>query len=203
MACTLCLAVGRGRGSIGAWEPGPRPPLWQNLVAAVEITSTAPWLLQSGASRHKEPRSSSGLMKLAPRHLSHPPIPCHNGGALRQQGYPPPVIRAFISIATAMPPEAQVAQVRENKNMPISPSTGKQKKDLNSLNLRCTGRGTVHQVPPTAQATRVDLECVVLSEISQMEKDKKHDFIHMWSVKQVTDELTTKTKPETQITEWG
>ena len=36
--------------------------------------------------------------------------------------------------------------------------------------------------------TWMELECIMLSEISQSEKDKYHDFIHMWNLRKKTDE---------------
>ena len=31
--------------------------------------------------------------------------------------------------------------------------------------------------------TWMELECIMLSEISQSEKDKSHDFTHMWNLR--------------------
>ena len=54
--------------------------------------------------------------------------------------------------------------------------------------------------------TRIDLESIMLSEVSQTEKGQKpYDFTHMWNIKQkVTHKLTKQTKRNSQIetTEW-
>ena len=36
--------------------------------------------------------------------------------------------------------------------------------------------------------TWMELECIVLSEISPSEKDKYHDFTHMWNMRNTTDD---------------
>ena len=34
----------------------------------------------------------------------------------------------------------------------------------------------------------MELECIMLSKISQSEKDKYHDFTHIWNLRNKTDE---------------
>ena len=43
-------------------------------------------------------------------------------------------------------------------------------------------------------ATWMDLEIIMLSEVSQKEKDKYHDITYMWNPKYDTSELRTKQK---------
>ena len=42
-------------------------------------------------------------------------------------------------------------------------------------------------------ATWMDLEIIILSEVSQKEKDKYHDITYMWNLKYDTNELIYKT----------
>ena len=42
-------------------------------------------------------------------------------------------------------------------------------------------------------ATWMDLETIILSEVSQTEKDKYHDITYMWTLKYDTNELISKT----------
>ena len=46
----------------------------------------------------------------------------------------------------------------------------------------------------------MDLEIIILSEVSQTEKDKYHDITYMWNLKNDTNELIYKTEidPQTQ-----
>lgn len=137
-----CAWRGGAEVALVPGNPGPSS-IAAELGGSSGNTSTAPWLRHSSARLHKEPRSSTaGSLKPAPHHLPHPPVPCHSGGAPRQQGHPPPQSsgRPFLhpQRCPTMNPEAGVAQVRENESVPRSPSTGKQK-GLNSLNLRCAG----------------------------------------------------------------
>ena len=43
-------------------------------------------------------------------------------------------------------------------------------------------------------ATWIDLEIVILSKVSQTEKDKYHDIIYMWNLKKMLMNLFTKQK---------
>ena len=45
-------------------------------------------------------------------------------------------------------------------------------------------------------ATRMDLDIIILSEVSQ--KDKYHDITHMWNLNYDTDELIYETKTDSQ-----
>ena len=45
-------------------------------------------------------------------------------------------------------------------------------------------------------ATRMDLENSLLSEVSQKEKDKYHMILHMWDLKNSTNELIYKTETD-------
>ena len=47
-------------------------------------------------------------------------------------------------------------------------------------------------------ATGMDLELVILSEVSQTEKDK-YDIAYMWNLKKGTNELIYKTEAESQM----
>ena len=48
-------------------------------------------------------------------------------------------------------------------------------------------------------ATRMDIEIVILSEVSQTEKDKYHDITYMWNLKKNdTNELIYKTEIDSQ-----
>ena len=46
-------------------------------------------------------------------------------------------------------------------------------------------------------ATRMDLEIIILGEVSQTEKDKYHDITYMWNLKYDTNELIYKTDSQT------
>ena len=48
-------------------------------------------------------------------------------------------------------------------------------------------------------ATWMDLEMIVLSEVSQKEKDKHHDITYMWNLKYNTNELIPKTETDSDI----
>ena len=47
-------------------------------------------------------------------------------------------------------------------------------------------------------ATWMDLEMIILSEVSQIEKDKYHDIAYMWNLKSDTNELIYKTEIDSQ-----
>ena len=55
-----------------------------------------------------------------------------------------------------------------------------------------------NEIMPFA-ATWVDLEIVILSEVSQTEKDKYHDIAYMWNLKNGTSELIYKTERKSQM----
>ena len=44
----------------------------------------------------------------------------------------------------------------------------------------------------------MDLEIIILSEVSQTEKDKYHVISHMWNLKYGTNELIYKTETDSQ-----
>ena len=48
-------------------------------------------------------------------------------------------------------------------------------------------------------ATWMDLEIIILREVSQKEKDKYHDINYMWNLKRDTNEYIYKTKTHSQI----
>ena len=49
-------------------------------------------------------------------------------------------------------------------------------------------------------ATWMDLEIIILREVSQTEKDKSYDIAYMWNLKKnSTNELTYKTEVESQM----
>ena len=49
-------------------------------------------------------------------------------------------------------------------------------------------------------ATQMDLEIVILSKVSQTEKDKYHDIAYIWNLKKNgTNELIYKTEIESQM----
>ena len=48
-------------------------------------------------------------------------------------------------------------------------------------------------------ATWMDLEIIILSSVSQKEKDKYNDIIYMWNLKYDTNKHTYKTKTDSQI----
>ena len=48
-------------------------------------------------------------------------------------------------------------------------------------------------------ATWMDLEIIILSSVSQKEKDKCNDIIYMWNLKYDTNKHTYKTKTDSQI----
>ena len=50
-----------------------------------------------------------------------------------------------------------------------------------------------NEIMPFA-ATWMDLEIIILSEVSQTEKDKYHDITYMWNLKYDTNELIYKTE---------
>ena len=47
-------------------------------------------------------------------------------------------------------------------------------------------------------ATWIDLEIIVLSEVSQIEKEKSHDIAYIWTLKSDTSELIDKTEVDSQ-----
>ena len=47
-------------------------------------------------------------------------------------------------------------------------------------------------------ATWMDLEIIILSEVSQREKDKYHTISYMWNLKYDTNELIYKTETDSQ-----
>ena len=47
-------------------------------------------------------------------------------------------------------------------------------------------------------ATWIDLEIIILSEVSQKEKDKYHDITYMWNLKYDTNEPIFKTETDSQ-----
>ena len=47
-------------------------------------------------------------------------------------------------------------------------------------------------------ARGMDLEIIILSEVSQKEKDKYHDITHMWNLKYDINELIYKTETDSQ-----
>ena len=49
------------------------------------------------------------------------------------------------------------------------------------------------EIMPLA-ATWIDLEIIVLSEVSQIEKEKSHDIAYIWTLKSDTSELIDKTE---------
>ena len=53
----------------------------------------------------------------------------------------------------------------------------------------------------TFAAIRMDLEIIILSEVSQTKKDKYHDIIHMWNLilKNDTNKVIYKTERDSQI----
>ena len=50
-----------------------------------------------------------------------------------------------------------------------------------------------NEIMPLA-ATWIDLEIIVLSEVSQIEKEKSHDIAYIWTLKSDTSELIDKTE---------
>ena len=54
-----------------------------------------------------------------------------------------------------------------------------------------------NEIMPFA-ATWMDLEIIILSEVSQKEKDKYHMMSHMWTLKYDTNELIYKTETDSQ-----
>ena len=48
-------------------------------------------------------------------------------------------------------------------------------------------------------ATWMDLEIIILSEVSQTEEDKYHDIAYMWNLKNGTNELIYKTEIGSQM----
>ena len=56
-----------------------------------------------------------------------------------------------------------------------------------------------NEIMPFA-ATWIDLEIIILNEVSQTEKDKYHMISHMWNlIKNDTNELIYKTETDSQI----
>ena len=55
-----------------------------------------------------------------------------------------------------------------------------------------------NEIVPFA-ATWMDLDSIILSEVSQKEKDKYHDIAYMWNLKKDTSELFTNQKEATDI----
>ena len=55
-----------------------------------------------------------------------------------------------------------------------------------------------NEIMPFA-ATWMDLEIIILSSVSQKEKDKYNDIIYMWNLKYDTNKHTYKTKTDSQI----
>ena len=51
----------------------------------------------------------------------------------------------------------------------------------------------------TSAATWMDLEIIILSEVSQTEEDKYHDIAYMWNLKNGTNELIYKTEIGSQM----
>ena len=47
-------------------------------------------------------------------------------------------------------------------------------------------------------ATWMDLEIIILSEVSQTKKDKCHDITYTWNLKKDTNELICKTETDSQ-----
>ena len=47
-------------------------------------------------------------------------------------------------------------------------------------------------------ATWMDLESIILSEVSQTEKDKYHDITYMWNLKYDINKLIYKTEIDSQ-----
>ena len=45
----------------------------------------------------------------------------------------------------------------------------------------------------------MDIEIVILSEVSRTEKDEYHNIVYMWNLKNGTNELIYKTEIELQI----
>ena len=54
-----------------------------------------------------------------------------------------------------------------------------------------------NEIMPLA-AKRMDLEIIILSEVSHTEKDKYHMISHMWNLKSDTSELIYKTEIDSQ-----
>ena len=54
-----------------------------------------------------------------------------------------------------------------------------------------------NEITPLA-ATWMDLEIIILSEVSQSEKDKYHDITYMWNLKNDTNELIYNTEIDSQ-----
>ena len=54
-----------------------------------------------------------------------------------------------------------------------------------------------NEIMPFA-ATWMGLEIIILSEVSQTEKDKYHDITYMWNLKYDTNELIYKTQTDSQ-----
>ena len=57
---------------------------------------------------------------------------------------------------------------------------------------------------PFAAATWMQLEIIILSKVSQKEKDKYHDTSYTWNLKYDTNEpiYETETESETQRRDW-
>ena len=54
-----------------------------------------------------------------------------------------------------------------------------------------------NEIMPFAK-TWIDLQIVILNEISQKEKDKYHDITYMWNLKYDTNELIYKRETDSQ-----
>ena len=55
------------------------------------------------------------------------------------------------------------------------------------------------RMPCFTWSTWMDLEIVIVSEVSQTEKDKYHDIAYMWNLKNGTHELIYKTERVTDV----
>ena len=62
---------------------------------------------------------------------------------------------------------------------------------------RCYSAIKKNEIMPFA-ATRMNLEIIILSEVSQTEKDKYHDITYRENLKYDTDELICKTEADSQ-----
>ena len=74
------------------------------------------------------------------------------------------------------------------------PSTGEWKKKICIISNGILVIKRVGIIP--FAATWMDLENSLLSEVSQTEKDKYHMILHMWDLKNSTNELIYKTETD-------
>ena len=55
-----------------------------------------------------------------------------------------------------------------------------------------------NEIMPFAAATWMQLEIIILSKVSQKEKDKYHDTTYMWNLKYDTNEPIYETETESE-----